>query len=459
MRRLLVPLLLGLACTEERPVAKNPTSVPPPAPVVVVATAAKDAGAIATVANPDELDGPPDAAEWLHDGTLVVSSAKEVITVDPSGKVHHLTSHGRQVRTALDGKGGALLLEGEKDLAMFDGTLREVWKGVGHALSRPGDAVAFADTVVAYRNGKLIKLELPPGKARRVETLEMVSGDKTAVVSWTPEESSDTEAGIFDIATGKYVGKAFGNGMYAARPIATIEGKVQYGLADTTIKVLDLETAAVLRSGKIACGKDQFLGNPMLSPNGDLLLVTCGMDGIVLDPKTFAVKRRHSKIMPGCDNGDVLPASFDKKKPTELVLEGCGGEARLEITTGKYKCSDDIGLVGAPYEVIMPPPRPGAPPRLPVRAAPPGRENLPHCRPADQGMQPVPISGSATYREVWDENSRYVITDDGRKIALDADARLPVLAPDESKVAYITKDKVIVRALPKGDVVREITSR
>lgn len=439
-------LLLIAACTDktERPAAKAPAA---PAATVVVPAQPKSP-AQAALPEGDGIDGAPDVVSFLRDGSLLVATDKEVVVVDGAGKLHRAVTGGRAVKIDPTVAGEGVVLEGSSELVLLDTpSLRELYRGPGTALSRPAEAIDVHGAVLVPIGGKLVRFTLPAGKEKRGDTVELVNGDELAVVTWMLEDTMEAEAAVFDVATGRLIGRALPMPLFAMQPIAVVAGTRQIGIDKGSVVAIDLTSAAVVKTSKLACPKGSFLGNPMAIDGGDLVLVTCGADGITLDARTFAQKRRIPRIIPGCDNGEILPAHLDPKAKGVLVVEGCGGEARLDLGTGVYRCSDEIGLVGAEYEMV-----PGGP----GRRAPPGRENVPRCTKEDEAAN-MRIGTSGTYAFAYGEVPSIVHA--GGTILLEEGAGAPALSPDEKKVAYAVSDRVIVRSLPSGAIVKEIARR
>ncbi len=451
-----IAMTLAIAsCSEktDRRVAKTPS---PPAATVVVAVppAAADAGPSVTI-DPKRIAGDPSALAFLEDGTLAIATDKELVLVEPAGATRRTELRGRTAKLDRDPASQGIVLEGASDVVLLETpTLRELYSGPGSVVLGPLPAIATAGAapaVLAQLGGKLTRFTLPPGKAKRVDRIELVAAGKSALVTWSIEDAMEADAAIFDASTGRLIGRVPPMPTFSVQPVAAVAGDVEIAIEKGKVVVIDLTTAAVLRSAKVACPKDQFLGNPTTVQGADLVLVTCGGDGIALDAKTLAPKRRYSRIMPGCDNGEVLPAHFDAKTRTELVVEGCGGIARLDLATGKYRCSDEIGLVGAEYQMV---------PTGTARQAPPGRENLPRCTKDDEaGSMHVAASANGTFAIVYGEDGAPAVLHAGGKIALDGGASAFAFSKDETKLAYALKDRVIVRSLPDGATVREISSR
>lgn len=453
--RMIVAVTLAMtSCSErsDRPVAKTP-SAPPATVVVTVPPKAADAGLSVTL-DPKRIDGDPSGLAFLPDGKLAVATDKELVVVDASGAMQRIALRGRTPKLDHEEGGEGIVLEGQSDVVLLETpTLRELHSGPGFALTRPPQAIATMGTspsVLVQLGGKLARFTLPPGKTKRVDSVDVTTSGKSVVVTWSIEDTMEADAAVFETSTGRLIGRVRPMPVFAMQPTATIVGDVQVAVDKGAVVVVDLTTAAVVRSAKVACPKESFLGNPRTAPGADLVLVTCGNDGIALDAKTLATRRRYSRIMPGCDNGDILPAHFDPKTKSELVLEGCGGIARLDLTTGKYRCSDEIGLAGAEYEIVAP--GPGGP----TRQAPPGRENLPRCTKDDDAAN-MRLGASGNYALTYGDVPAIVHA--GGRFALEEGASLHTISRDETKIAYALKGRVVVRSLPAGAVVQEIVSR
>jgi hypothetical protein len=156
-------------------------------------------------------------------------------------------------------------------------------------------------------------------------------------------------------------------------------------------------------------------------------------------------------MMPGCDNGEILPAHFDPKAPNRLLVEGCGGLAKLDLSTGKYACTDADGLVGAPYEMV---------PRMPGDARPTipaDRRGLPRCTSGEPSAQPYLIpSASNAWVLSADGDVPTLVGPKGEKIELEPNAPPPTLSLDETMMAYDLGGRVVLRAIPSGALLGEI---
>ena len=204
----------------------------------------------------------------------------------------------------------------------------------------------------------------------------------------------------------------------------------------------------MLKQSTVRCAKGETPLNPTPSPSGALLLVTCGGDAVVLDGVTLAEKRRIKNMMPGCDNGNDLGGVVLADGHT-LRLEGCGGEARIDLDRGVYTCGDSAGIVGAPYMMVAGPGGTMAP------QAPAARATLPPCT-KDLTRSTSSFGTSGRYRLVHGE--RLTIEHALGVITLEDDgAAVPVIARDEASFAYLRGDKVVVRSLPAGKVLLELS--
>jgi hypothetical protein len=161
---------------------------------------------------------------------------------------------------------------------------------------------------------------------------------------------------------------------------------------------------------------------------------------VVLDAATLAERRRIPRIIPGCDNGPILGGTILPDGHT-LWLSGCGGEAKLDLASGRFKCSDSDGLLGAPYMPM--PPMPGA--GSGAWQAPPDRRNVPACG-ASQ-TESTPFGRSGRYKLKYVEHVAIETPEGAIELG---DGEIPAVAPDEQSFAYQHDGHVIVRALPGG---------
>jgi hypothetical protein len=213
--------------------------------------------------------------------------------------------------------------------------------------------------------------------------------------------------------------------------------------------VRDLATGSVLRRGRIGCPRNAQTiygaGNVIVAPAGDKLVLTCEMDGLAFDAKALRRTRVLPHLIPGCDNGPILPAHFSEDG-SRLILEGCGGEARLDVATGKFQCGDADGLMGGDYEMLMPAPK---------RTRPPQASGVPPCR-ASANPSVSYSRLAAGYSREWGPDEQALVGPKGVRIVLPGNA-MPVVAPTGDRFAYPSDDKVIVRSLPSGATLQELT--
>lgn len=318
--------------------------------------------------------------------------------------------------------------------------------------------------VLLEHRGRLVTLQLPRDHGpSEVTALRLQADDDLAVVSWQSDSQAFAEAYV--LSTGVRVGSAIAHD--PVNPVAILRAHVQYYIAlmpaptaSTAMRgssapppptptmpppasafadasdsprralvVRDVRTGVVLQQRVIAC--KSMLANPTVAPDGSTVLVTCGADAIVLDGRSLAEKRRIKSVIPGCDNGMDLSGRL--VNATTLVVEGCGGVARLNVGTGRYVCGDNAGVMGGPY----------APMDERKITAP----KAPACTAADDtAHQSVGSHGSYTY--LLDE--KIVRGPGGASVQLESDASMPVLSPNEDRMAYVTGDAIMLRELPSG---------
>jgi hypothetical protein len=474
----LIPLLaiggslVAIECTENNPRAPvNTTPISAPATTVVVpAQSSASPPAVITTANPaNTIDGSITGFELFADGSLGVSSDREVVVVDPSGAFHrHPIAQGQAARLDSMGHGTAVVIESgtkmDEHVMLSVPALQEIFSGPSSRLQRPTDAVATrgpSATVIAQIGSSISKFSLPGNLSKTVESLDVAPTKKYAVVTYSIESTDASLGAIFEVASGKLIGKAPPISSFSPAGRALIVGDLMYGVEKDNVVITDLSNGTARRA-KLQCTQLGQAGNPMLSPKKDLLLATCGEDGFALDPKTLGVKKRFTRMMPGCDNGDILPAHFEPKVENELIVEGCGGIAKLDLSTGKYKCTDSDGLVGAPYEMV---PLPhgggggGGGHSQPVRRIPADRQGLPRCSATDAQMPYLLPSASNSWQMKSDADVPTLVGPKGETIKLEASAPVPTLSTDETRLAYQLTDRVILRAVPAGNIILEIVQR
>ena len=391
----------------------------------------------------------PEAVEtlaFLPDGTLVAAGTRTLLARAPDGAVERRPLAGGTTVHVSSVLEGVVLATGDAVSMLATPSLAVVHKGKGAAIFSAPSAVVLEDerAVLTVRVGKLVRLALPAEPADgRVETVVALAGGARFNVTVVADTGPRFTGFLYDAESGALVGKGI---PLPAIPMEAPPGAhvrdVGFAVDERRVVRVDLRTGKVLRQAKIACPKDLDLGNPTPSPTGELLLVTCGGDGVVLDGVTLAERRRIKQIVPGCDNGPVLGGQILGDGRT-LLVQGCGGEAKLDLASGKYNCGDDPGLLGAPYDVAG-----GAAPA--PRKALPGRERVPRCWPADKGGQFSSLGTSGNLRLFHGE--RLTVEHPGGSVALEEDAGYPVAAVDEGSVAYARGGRIVVRRLADGKV-------
>jgi hypothetical protein len=414
------------------------------APAIDAAARIEDASVDA--ARPVETDSPA-VVGFISDGTLVVAGHKVMIARSRTGEIaRYRLPEGGAVDLAPDLRGVVVVNETNATL-LATPQLTVLYDGPGAALQGSANVVLVArDHALVFQKGDALGRLVLPGEAEAARSVRVVAHETRADVTFELETNNGTKesASLYDLATGARIGRGVPtNTSYATLPLGAMLDTVGFLVEGKTVSRIDLEKGVVVRRGPIACGADLPVANPTPSPNGDLLLVTCGNDAVILDATTLASRRRIPSVMPGCDNGPYLGGEILKDGRT-LRLDGCGGEARLDLQTAKYACADDPGLLGAPYDMGM-----GVPhgPRVPT-----GREHVARCA---RGDSPTSRLGtSEKYR--LDQSDHYAVVFDGGSVALEENVGFPVLAPDESTIAYTADDKVVVRSLPDGKVVAEL---
>lgn len=441
-------LAAAVACGRARDVDTQPRPalhVPPPASASVDAAVAS-----APDAGPVEPDSPSSVA-FLSDGTLVVVGRRTLLAraADGTTKRRRL-DEASTVEYAPDARGVVIRTDAVVELVATP-SLAPLYMGAGTPLVETPSALAVDEgrAVVLQQGEALMRLAVPSQhQGAQPVAVQLVARGARFNLSYASDDANGFSGTLFDAKDGAVVGTGFsGSRMTAMVPLVAITSDAAFVVKGDRLSRVDLLTAKPTRQATIACGKDRVLGNPTPSPSGNLVLVTCSEEGIVLDGASLQVLRRVPNILPGCDNGNYLGGAVAPDNRT-LVLSGCGGQAKVDIVTGRYVCGDGAGIVGGPYEIvpIRGPNGQFAPPR-----APSGRDKLPRCTKEGQAMT---IGASGRYRVVYGEHVT-LESDGARPIVLEQSA-IPTIAPDERLVAYARGDVVVVRALPAGDVVVEL---
>jgi hypothetical protein len=394
---------------------------------------------------------PPESLTFLADGTLVVAGSRAVFARASDGtSARHAFAPGATVRVSSGLPGVAIESEGEVTL-LATPSLAVLHHGKGKLPISGANVVVVEDgrAMLAQHGGALARFALTglPADAA-IETVLPVAGGARLNVTLSREGVGGGpihSAVLFDPVRGVAAGRGIplaamsfdaAHGAHAGDRGFAVQGK--------QVSRVDLKTGSVQRSARPRCARDAELGNPTPSPDGSLLLVTCDADGVVLDGTTLAERRRIPRIIPGCDNGLVLDGVILPDQKT-LLLEGCGGEARLDLASGRFLCADSEGLLGAPYEML-----PGGfmGPRIVA-----GREQVPRCTGGNAQMA-MSLGASGRYRLMHGEH--LAVTHEGGQIDLEEDAGYPVIGPGEELFAYARGPRVYLRALPGGEVRAEL---
>lgn len=422
--------------SDPAPVVAAVASAPPapPAPSDGSGASAEAMGAITTI-------------QYAADGTLVVVREHGVEAYDAGGAVRRVAVVAPRAVVAvsrlMDGvaveAGGTVRLFATPSLKLLVEAPGRIADAATPLVLRAGHggAASFAHA------GALVTVEPPPrSEARDAVSVAVVAARTRAIVSWRGDDASQTKGALYSLPSGAYLGEVAPAPVDSFLPPTAIAlGSAQYALEDDRLVVRDLTTARTVRAQRLVCRSELGMANLTVSPDGALILYTCGGDGVVLDGKTLAKIRSIPAIVPGCDNGMILGGRFDGDGPG-YVVDGCGGEARVNLRSGRYSCGDVAELLGAPYDMGGG----GAPRRLL-----PDRVGLPRCTSA--GAAPAsPLGGSDRYFVRYE--TRSAILDGSRPLfELEEGAATPALSADETRVAYELADAIVVRELPSGRVL------
>lgn len=109
-------------------------------------------------------------------------------------------------------------------------------------------------------------------------------------------------------------------------------------LGPRALVVRDLIQGQTVRQREIPCPRD-FLGHPVVSPDGSLALVVCGATVHVLDAATLKERRRIPGVVGSCPSVP-LEARVLAGSPAVLQLHVCGAVARIDLATGLHVCGD-----------------------------------------------------------------------------------------------------------------------
>lgn len=436
------------ACASPQPTAPPrviaATAEPPPEPArppAPVPEPAADAGPPVTLETVTTI-------EYVADGTLVLAGPTSLVARAPDGALKRVAIEPNAVVGVSSRFPGVVVQAPAGETKLYETpSLSQLYAGKGEPLLLSQNVIRNERSVLFQRAGKLQTITLPSSVKEGAQIEELTTVTPTRLNLTYGLEGVDTKlALLFDADTGSVVGEGVPiEGFSGLAPKGGIAGKIGYRIEGQQVVRVDLETGKVDRRATTACKAGQDFGNPTPSPSGELLLLTCDNDGIVLDGKTLAKRRQIPRILPGCDNGPILGGAVLADGST-LLLEGCGGEAKVNLKTGKYLCGDSAGVMGAPYEML------GAAPtqtRMPA-----GRAKTPPCN--EGYVSQANIGRSRRYKRLYDPS---MLIADGKKIALEADAEyLGALAPDEKSYAYLRGGRVVIRSLPDGKIQAELVT-
>ncbi|MBE7484658.1 MAG: hypothetical protein HS104_32415 [Polyangiaceae bacterium] len=391
---------------------------------------------------------PPRLVAFAGDGTLLVEGSRSLLAWTSQGGSREVPlPEGQRTLVTSSAHAGVVLVLPERVALLTTPDLAVAHDGPGTALTDvPAITLERERVLLVQAGSKLARLDTrsaPPGAS--VETVTPLLGGmrfSVTFVETAPDGSARQSALLYDPERQLVLGPGLPFQQYPiAPPRAGVSGKIGFSIENRQVLRWDLEKGTVERRAVVRCTGDRELGNPTPSPNGDLLVVTCGDDLVVLDGVTLKSRRRVTRVVPGCDQGPILNGTVLPDGKT-LLLEGCGGIAKLDLGRGKYTCGDSAGVMGAPY--LDAPPAPGA-----AVGVPAGRASVPACT-QNAEAQPVPLGRTGRSRIVYGERMR--IVQDSTELELEADSQVPVLSPDEVWLAYARTDHVVVRGLPDGKV-------
>lgn len=243
---------------------------------------------------------------------------------------------------------------------------------------------------------------------------------------------SGSSGALVELASGRRIATFpfdFGTSYFA--PTAKVQGKTlhvveNFGPGDPDSKS---QKKAIYRSYSVQTGLlEQAIplpcatsNDPTPSPDGTRVLVTCDYgDAVLIDRKQRRVQARFSHYVAGCDNGPSLTSYWDPSGK-RVHKEGCGGEAIVEMPSGKIACADDPHLAGAPYLLAAASPVSSASSALP---APPA---LPRCAKEFFSVVAAPRARGAVARVVYEDEAEDPMTQPMKLISSSGEP-IPLLA-------------------------------
>ena len=132
-----------------------------------------------------------------------------------------------------------------------------------------------------------------------------------------------------------------------------------------------------------------------------------------------------------------------------MIVEGCGGEAHLDLRTGRYLCGDDDGLMGRPYDLFRDDPDP-------AKSKPKQAVGVPPCHVG--AMARSEEKASAHYSlAANDEGDLVVLRPGDPSVHLSiAAGQMPLISPEEDRYAVVDDASVVLYALPSGAILAKL---
>ena len=348
-----------------------------PAPSVTSAPAAVTSVAVAPAAAPLELPLSRDKVgeiAWTTAGLYTVSESA-VQRIDPSnGHVLAMTRLLEDEQTsAIDITEGTVVVRGKKQVRFLHPTTF-----VPLAVMPESDGVTRISVATTQGGTPVEALAIFPPEGGNVVrifhrgksfTLTLGSGEEFAGVQLSEPcvdcgtlaiVSLAGGAGlIVDITSGRRIAKLpFNLGPAYMAPAARVVGEHHHAvltpdsLSDRrkhgTYQRYNVRTGALEMTIPIPCSTAV---DPTPSPDGRQVLFSCDYgDAVLIDVVQRKVRARFKNFIAGCDNGPSL-SSYWEPSGKRVHKEGCGGEAIVEIPSGKIVCTDDPHLAGVPYDM------------------------------------------------------------------------------------------------------------
>jgi hypothetical protein len=453
MRYAFATLVLGACIPLKSPEGRTAT-IDAAVPQSRAAVPGVDAASSKTIT--DVVADSPQLVTFLGDGTLLAVGDHTLVARATTGAIARALLPPKASVQYSNDLAGVIVLDGDVASILATPSLALLHRGPGAPLTGSSAALAVDDgqSVLVQSGDRFAKLTLPTElkTARPTSLVGVLGGTRFNLTVETEAPGGGTLAhGVLYEATGAHLGKGIPLEPFAINvPRGGHANDAGFFVEGKRVFRVDFRTAAITAQRDVSCPRDRDVGNPTPSPSGELLLVTCGEDAVVLDGRTLTERRRFPRVIPGCDNGPVLGGVILPDNHT-MRLQGCGGEARVDLATARYLCGDSAGLLGAPYDVGVP--TPGVTPSRPHLPA--GRASV---RPCNEGVS----DGTSN---IFGLTGRYRIADHGKGLVIEhAKGTLPlenltnypVIAPDDSSVAFLREETIFVQRLPDGAVVAQI---